>query len=244
MFGVIDTIGDCRALAGDPQRGRAGGGPAHDASEVERLGDLARRRGDGVGAGRLRRDALGIDDGRDRSDRLRPPWRCGPWSRPLRPDIARRRIPPTASPRRRLRRSRSRRRRPRPGSAPGSMIIDSSIWVATTTGLPARRDARVICFCRPGTFSTGSSTPRSPRATIRASVMSRIPGEALDRLGLFHLRHHRGAPAGDLLGLGDVVGPLDERQRDPVGAGVEARLRGRNGPCRSARKSRARCRAR
>ena len=57
----------------------------------------------------------------------------------------------------------------------GLVIIDSSIWVATTTGLPAPRDARVICFCRPGTFSTGSSTPRSPRATIRASVISRIP---------------------------------------------------------------------
>ena len=35
----------------------------------------------------------------------------------------------------------------------GLEIIDSSIWVATTTGLPARRDVRVICFCTPGTFS-------------------------------------------------------------------------------------------
>ena len=28
----------------------------------------------------------------------------------------------------------------------GLLIIDSSIWVATTTGLPARRAVRVICF--------------------------------------------------------------------------------------------------
>jgi hypothetical protein len=33
----------------------------------------------------------------------------------------------------------------------GAVIIDSSIWVATTTGLPARRAARVICFWMPGT---------------------------------------------------------------------------------------------
>ena len=51
----------------------------------------------------------------------------------------------------------------------GLVIIDSSICVATTTGLPARRAARVICFWIPGTFSSGISTPRSPRATISAS---------------------------------------------------------------------------
>ena len=56
----------------------------------------------------------------------------------------------------------------------GLLIIDSSIWVATTTGLPARRAVRVICFCTPGTFSSGISTPRSPRATISASTRSRI----------------------------------------------------------------------
>jgi len=42
----------------------------------------------------------------------------------------------------------------------GLWIIDSSICVATTTGLPARRASRVICFCRLGTRSSGSSTPR------------------------------------------------------------------------------------
>src|SRR6185437_13663201 len=39
-----------------------------------------------------------------------------------------------------------------------------------------RRASRVICFCRLGTRSSGSSTPRSPRATISASEASRISG--------------------------------------------------------------------
>ena len=51
----------------------------------------------------------------------------------------------------------------------GEAIMLSSIWVATTTGLPAVRDLLTICFCSPGTRSTGSSTPRSPRATINPS---------------------------------------------------------------------------
>ena len=51
----------------------------------------------------------------------------------------------------------------------GEVIMLSSICVATTTGLPAARDLLTICFCSPGTFSTGSSTPRSPRATISPS---------------------------------------------------------------------------
>ncbi len=56
----------------------------------------------------------------------------------------------------------------------GELIIDSSICVATTTGLPVARPSRVICFCTPGTFSSGISTPRSPRATISASACSMI----------------------------------------------------------------------
>ena len=51
----------------------------------------------------------------------------------------------------------------------GEEIMLSSICVATTTGLPAARALLTICFCRPGTRSTGISTPRSPRATIRPS---------------------------------------------------------------------------
>ena len=56
----------------------------------------------------------------------------------------------------------------------GAVIMLSSIWVATTTGLPALRAARVSCFWMPGTFSSGISTPRSPRATMMASVRSMI----------------------------------------------------------------------
>ncbi len=54
----------------------------------------------------------------------------------------------------------------------GDRIIDSNICVATTTGLPSRRAERLMRFCRPGTFSSGTSTPRSPRATMRASETS------------------------------------------------------------------------
>ena len=52
-----------------------------------------------------------------------------------------------------------------------------------TTGLPARRAMRVICFCSPGTFSTGISTPRSPRATINASTRSKISPRRLIACG-------------------------------------------------------------
>ena len=65
----------------------------------------------------------------------------------------------------------------------GAVIIDSSICVATTTGLPARRAARVICFWMPGTASSGISTPRSPRATIRASESSMISASRVTACG-------------------------------------------------------------
>ena len=56
----------------------------------------------------------------------------------------------------------------------GVSIMDSSIWVATTTGRPAARHSRTIAFCTLGTRSGGSSTPRSPRATITASERATI----------------------------------------------------------------------
>ena len=52
--------------------------------------------------------------------------------------------------------------------------MDSSIWVATITGLPALRQARTIRREMLGTSSGGSSTPRSPRATMTASDSSMI----------------------------------------------------------------------
>ncbi len=50
----------------------------------------------------------------------------------------------------------------------GLAIMDSSIWVATTTGLPARRQARVISFCTPGTFSRGDLGVEMP--------LEKVPG--------------------------------------------------------------------
>ena len=54
----------------------------------------------------------------------------------------------------------------------GFSIIDSSIWVATITGLALRRALSMTRFCRNGTSSSGHSTPRSPRATMKASNAS------------------------------------------------------------------------
>ncbi len=49
------------------------------------------------------------------------------------------------------------------------VIIDSIIWVATITGLALRRHISISRFCTIGTFSSGYSTARSPRATITPS---------------------------------------------------------------------------
>ena len=117
----------------------------------------------------------------------------------------------------------------------GLAIIDSSIWVATTTGLPARRrragelllDARHLL-------------QRHLHAEVAARHHDRVGDvhdvvEPVHRRGLLDLGHHRGAAAADLLRLGDVLRSLDERQPDPVDAGVErgveigAVLRGQRG---------------
>ena len=45
----------------------------------------------------------------------------------------------------------------------------------------------MICFCRPGTRSTGSSTPRSPRATIRPSERAMMRVEVGDGRRLLDL---------------------------------------------------------
>ena len=54
----------------------------------------------------------------------------------------------------------------------GAEIIDSSIWVATMTGLALRRAFSTMSFWTIGTSSSGSSTPRSPRATMTLSNAS------------------------------------------------------------------------
>mmetsp|Transcript_54403 Transcript_54403/g.124018 ORF Transcript_54403/g.124018 Transcript_54403/m.124018 type:complete len:278 (+) Transcript_54403:418-1251(+) len=58
----------------------------------------------------------------------------------------------------------------------GFFCIDSSICVATTTGLPeaAARQRLTISFCQMTTSSSGTSTPRSPRATMIPSAASVI----------------------------------------------------------------------
>ena len=88
---------------------------------------------------------------------------------------------PTASRHRCRRTRRWRRRSPRRASAAGASIIDSSICVAVTTGVPTSTQWRMICFCRWGTSSSGQSMPRSPRATITASAASVIVGELAER---------------------------------------------------------------
>ncbi len=107
----------------------------------------------------------------------------------------------------------------------GAEIIDSSIWVATTTGLPARRQARISCFWMPGTASSGISTPRSPRATISASDSSMISSMRSIACGFLDLRHDADAAARDLAHFGQVFGTLHEGKRDPVDiAGGEHRV--------------------
>ena len=106
----------------------------------------------------------------------------------------------------------------------GLVIIDSSIWVATMTGLALRRAFSMICFCRNGTSSSGHSTPRSP-----AGDHERVEGlddlvEVVDGLRLLDLgddrehdallAHH----AADVLGVG---GAAHEAQRDVVDAELE-----------------------
>ena len=96
-FGVIATTGGfgrsrATRIAVEPERG-----PADDRRQVERLGDLPRGVRDGVADRRSpARRRCAVEHRRDRSDRAPLPRRCGSWSRPLRPGICRRPIPPTA----------------------------------------------------------------------------------------------------------------------------------------------------
>ena len=56
----------------------------------------------------------------------------------------------------------------------GFVIMDSNICVATITGLPAAVHFSTINFCKCGTLAPSISTPKSPRATIIASVAAMI----------------------------------------------------------------------
>ena len=103
-------------------------------------------------------------------------------------------------------------------------IIDSSIWVATMTGLLRSRAAWIARFCTSGTCSSGSSTPRSPRATMMPSKASTMASRSLDRLGLLQLGDDRDLDvllAHDLAHQLGVVGRADEGQRDEVDAQLQ-----------------------
>mmetsp|Transcript_23740 Transcript_23740/g.66546 ORF Transcript_23740/g.66546 Transcript_23740/m.66546 type:complete len:244 (-) Transcript_23740:38-769(-) len=52
----------------------------------------------------------------------------------------------------------------------GLLHMDSSICVAVTTGLPAWLHFWMMTFCTWNIFSRGTSIPRSPRATMTASL--------------------------------------------------------------------------
>ena len=54
----------------------------------------------------------------------------------------------------------------------GASLMLSSICVAVITSLPAWPAAVMMRFCSSGTRATPASTPRSPRATMTASVAS------------------------------------------------------------------------
>mmetsp|Transcript_8097 Transcript_8097/g.24217 ORF Transcript_8097/g.24217 Transcript_8097/m.24217 type:complete len:275 (-) Transcript_8097:640-1464(-) len=56
----------------------------------------------------------------------------------------------------------------------GFFIIESSICVATMTGLPTALQAATIIFCAAKTLGKSISTPRSPRATMMPSDAARI----------------------------------------------------------------------
>src|ERR1700674_2799660 len=75
----------------------------------------------------------------------------------------------------------------------GLVIMDSSIWVATTTGLPARRDSRVICF-----FTRHLDAEIAARHHQGIGQIQDL-GQPGDRLRLLDLGHHHGAAARDLL---------------------------------------------
>ena len=100
----------------------------------------------------------------------------------------------------------------------GAWTMDSSICVAVITGFPCRLASRMICFWISGTSSNGSSTPRSPRATMMASDASRMPHRFLSAVSFSILATSftpRGTSVAKLL---HVLRPPDERERDVVHA--------------------------
>ena len=104
----------------------------------------------------------------------------------------------------------------------GPCTIDSSIWVATMTGLPCSRHSCTSSFCRPGTSSCGISTPRSPLATMIGVGQTDDVLDPLQRLRLLDLGE-QGRPAADQPArLDQVGGLLDEGEGDEIDPELEA----------------------
>ena len=85
------------------------------------------------------------------------------------------------------------------------VTIDSSIWVATITGTLASRAWRMTSFWMIGTSSSGTSTPRSPRATITASTRGRTPWQVGHDLGPLELGDDRDVGALVVEELADLL---------------------------------------
>ena len=85
----------------------------------------------------------------------------------------------------------------------------------------------MICFWMTGTVSGGSSTPRSPRATMTASAARTIDSSrstALRRLDLGDDRRRPALALADLAQLLHLLGAAHERERDVVDADRQPEL--------------------
>jgi hypothetical protein len=101
--------------------------------------------------------------------------------------------------------------------------MDSSIWVAITTGLPAPRHARHLLLQAGHLFQRHLDPEVAARHHQRIGEIDDL-AEPVDGLRLLDLGHDHGAAARDLLRLGDVLRALDEGERDPVDSGNERRF--------------------
>ena len=136
------------AFARRAQCGRAGFRPGDDGARVNGVRHFVHRRHDGIRSGFLRRRPGGIDKRLIERIALQQPRRSCPSSPRLRPDaapvaVSAESITASAPSNTAVATSDTSAR-----VGPGASIIDSSICVATITGLPTRRAARVISFCR------------------------------------------------------------------------------------------------
>ena len=109
-----------------------------------------------------------------------------------------------------------------------AVTIEASIWVAVIAGLERLPAARISRFCTTGTCASGSSIPRSPRATMIPPVAARddLLG-VLGRLLLLDLRDQRDVGAERAQPLAhrlEVGGAGDEGDREQVDALLDREL--------------------